>query len=132
MKTISQALSRTGFALIMIGNTNLVFAQNIESGKAQYLQFCASCHGMAGKGDGPSAQLFNPPPADLTQLADKNGGLFPLVRVYDAIHGTAVKAHEGRDMPLPAIVGDPILRVIEYLITLQGNSIIRTLNRTTH
>jgi len=31
MKTISQALSRTGFALVMISNTTLVCAQNMVS-----------------------------------------------------------------------------------------------------
>src|SRR5690242_123547 len=99
----SQAVSCTVFALMMISNTNLICAQQIERGKAQYVQFCASCHGMAGKGDGLLAQSFNPPPTDLTQLAAKNGGLFPLVRVYDAIDGTAgAKAHKSRSSTLRA------------------------------
>jgi mono/diheme cytochrome c family protein len=102
---------------------NAVYAQNIERGNAQYVQFCVPCHGIAAKGDGPLAQSFNPPPTDLTRLADRNGGLFPLVKVYDAIDGTTVTAHDGRDMPLPGMVFDPIIALMEYLIALEGNSV---------
>lgn len=35
-------------------------------GKAAYNQFCVSCHGPAGKGDGPAAAALNPKPKDLT------------------------------------------------------------------
>jgi high-affinity iron transporter len=35
-------------------------------GKAIYDQACASCHGAAGKGDGPAGAGLTPPPADFT------------------------------------------------------------------
>lgn len=35
-------------------------------GQATYRQYCAPCHGAKGKGDGPAAVAFNPPPADFT------------------------------------------------------------------
>lgn len=35
-------------------------------GKATYLQFCATCHGDAGKGDGPAAAALNPHPRNHT------------------------------------------------------------------
>jgi mono/diheme cytochrome c family protein len=35
-------------------------------GKATYDAKCASCHGAAGKGDGPAAAGLTPPPSDLT------------------------------------------------------------------
>ena len=34
-------------------------------GRALYLQSCAPCHGVTGKGDGPEASSFAPPPPDL-------------------------------------------------------------------
>lgn len=34
-------------------------------GRALYLQSCAPCHGATGKGDGPEASSFAPPPPDL-------------------------------------------------------------------
>jgi mono/diheme cytochrome c family protein len=35
-------------------------------GKASFNQICASCHGPAGKGDGPAAAALNPKPRDLS------------------------------------------------------------------
>lgn len=36
------------------------------SGRQLYLDNCARCHGLAGRGDGPDAPFFSPPPRDLT------------------------------------------------------------------
>ena len=38
-------------------------------GKASFSQLCASCHGPAGKGDGPAAAALNPKPRDLSDKA---------------------------------------------------------------
>ncbi|MDH3601295.1 MAG: cytochrome c [Candidatus Tectomicrobia bacterium] len=35
-------------------------------GKVAYTQYCASCHGNTGKGDGPAAASLSPKPRDLT------------------------------------------------------------------
>ena len=40
-----------------------------DKGKAVFTQFCATCHGNIGKGDGPGAQALNPKPRDLTDKA---------------------------------------------------------------
>ncbi len=34
-------------------------------GRALFATYCASCHGRRGRGDGPDAALFDPPPRDL-------------------------------------------------------------------
>jgi len=36
-----------------------------EDGKALYTKSCLSCHGAAGKGDGPAAKAFKTMPTDL-------------------------------------------------------------------
>jgi mono/diheme cytochrome c family protein len=36
---------------------------NVETGKAKYAQLCASCHGVAGAGDGVASAGLNPKPA---------------------------------------------------------------------
>jgi mono/diheme cytochrome c family protein len=41
-------------------------AADPAKGKAMYDQACASCHGPAGKGDGPAGAGLNPPAADFT------------------------------------------------------------------
>ena len=35
-----------------------------EAGKALYAQYCATCHGATGHGDGPVAATLNPKPAN--------------------------------------------------------------------
>jgi mono/diheme cytochrome c family protein len=37
-----------------------------QAGKTKYDQFCASCHGVTGKGDGPASAALNPKPHDWT------------------------------------------------------------------
>jgi mono/diheme cytochrome c family protein len=76
-------------------------AQEMTYGQAEYLNSCAVCHGKAGKGDGPMADELQKRPADLTRLSDKNGGVFPALRVYSTIDGRfVVPAHGDRDMPI--------------------------------
>lgn len=42
---------------------------SVAAGQALYTTHCASCHGAAGKGDGPVGVTLNPRPADLSQHA---------------------------------------------------------------
>src|SRR5512142_1549566 len=39
-------------------------------GKRLFAQYCATCHGDEGKGDGQNASNLNPPPPDLTSPKD--------------------------------------------------------------
>jgi mono/diheme cytochrome c family protein len=63
--------------------------------------YCASCHGLGGKGDGPAAPALKAKVPDLTVLARNNGGSFPLARVRKAISGDDVLlSHGSREMPI--------------------------------
>lgn len=41
------------------------FAADVEAGKAKFQQFCATCHGPTGHGDGPAAAALKPKPRSL-------------------------------------------------------------------
>src|ERR1035438_5978942 len=71
-----------------------------DSGREMYLQYCASCHGMAGKGDGPAAAALKAAPSNLTTLSARNKGVFPEIRISRVIEGAdELSAHGSRDMP---------------------------------
>lgn len=72
-----------------------------NGGRAFYLRYCASCHGVEGKGNGPVSPFLKIAPADLTQIRKNNRGIFPLARVMATIDGTRfVRAHGERQMPV--------------------------------
>ena len=52
--------------------------------KGAYLQHCAACHGLTGRGDGPAASQLYPPPRDFVQspfrFASQVGGREALIR----------------------------------------------------
>jgi mono/diheme cytochrome c family protein len=71
------------------------------SGRMLYLRYCGACHGALGRGDGPVASALGEPPADLSQIASRNGGVFPYEAVLDAIDGTtSVRGHGVSEMPV--------------------------------
>jgi mono/diheme cytochrome c family protein len=75
------------------------------AGREVYLRHCASCHGDAGKGDGPVAASLRRPPSDLTTIAQRGGGRFDEVRVMQVIDGRSLVAEHGtRAMPVWGIV----------------------------
>src|SRR5262245_59778618 len=70
-------------------------------GRAAYFRYCASCHGGDGRGNGEVAGSMRPKPADLTQLAKKNGGAFPAAAVKEIIDGRRrMAAHGSAKMPV--------------------------------
>ncbi len=52
----------------------------LAAGKALFAEYCAQCHGVGGKGDGPEAPMYDVKPADFTdahmmgEMTD--GGIF--------------------------------------------------------
>jgi mono/diheme cytochrome c family protein len=78
-----------------------VTATRADSGVEMFKAYCASCHGIDGKGAGPAAVALKMPPADLTLLKQNNGGKFPPTKVYLVIEGNdPIGAHGSREMPL--------------------------------
>ncbi len=76
-------------------------ADEVAEGRAIYIQYCASCHGVSGAGDGPLARLLTTPPTNLRRLSERYGNPLPEEKIAPFIDGRAdVKAHGPRDMPV--------------------------------
>jgi mono/diheme cytochrome c family protein len=131
-------------AWLLIANVLLVtnVTEDVDIGGPLYRSMCAACHGFTGKGNGPLSGQLKVLPSDLTVLAKKNKGVFPVREVYEAIDGRKViGAHGTREMPIwgafnpqsiypPDKFIDPkydpeavkrtrILQIIDYLISIQ-------------
>jgi mono/diheme cytochrome c family protein len=71
------------------------------SGAYAFRTYCASCHGVDGKGDGPLTDSLRFRPPDLTLVARRHGGEFPTDKVTRIVDGrNPVKGHGGPDMPI--------------------------------
>lgn len=102
----------------MTGSTSLIFgamllsagalalstqamAQDAKIGESEYRQHCAACHGLEGRGDGPVGQMLKTPAPNLALITQRNGGKYPVQKIYDIIEGgSVIAAHGTRDMPL--------------------------------
>ena len=71
-------------------------------GPALFNAYCAVCHGKDGKGGGAMAGSLKVKPADLTRIALRNGGKFPMARVQRIISGEEPlpASHGPREMPV--------------------------------
>ncbi len=112
-------------------------AQDAEAGRQLYIDFCAVCHGEAGRGDGVMAEVLTITPTDLTALSA--GGDFPTLRVAEQIDGRRPMLAHGGDMPLfgqwfqgdgadvalpgpggqPILMSRPIADLVTYLQEIQ-------------
>lgn len=134
-------------AMVLLGTATLVgspismAAGKLDIGQREFEASCASCHGKNGTGGGSFAEVLQVSIPDLTTLSRKNGGVFPIARVYNVIDGReAFKAHGTREMPVwgkhlsyraapeyddygyesDVFVRARILAVIDYLYRLQA------------
>ncbi len=102
------------------------------SGKQMYTAYCAPCHGIDGKGNGPAASAMKAPPTDLTQLARKHDGQYPANRVASVLKfGGGPGAHGSAEMPVwgpllqslnkfdDTVVQQRVSNIVSYIETLQ-------------
>lgn len=127
-------------ASLMLGATVLILSAAEVSaqttGKADFQNYCASCHGNDGTG-GKGLEIPDPGP-DLTHLSKRNGGTFPFQEVYDVVDGRKLAAAHQRllDMPLWGVYFQPqgvsdaaseakvksrITDLVRYIQSLQKN-----------
>jgi len=88
-RAILLCLVGAGFVTCELGR------QENPAGGALYARYCASCHGVTGRGDGPVAASLDPHPADLTH---SNLELGDLIRRIDG--RSATRPHGTSAMPV--------------------------------
>jgi mono/diheme cytochrome c family protein len=70
-------------------------------GKQMYTNYCAPCHGVDGKGNGPAASSLKARPTNLTELQKDNQGKFPDTHIVAILQfGANVPAHGSATMPI--------------------------------
>ncbi len=74
----------------------------VSSGKQMYNDYCAACHGLDGKGNGPAASALNCKALpDLTTIAERHNEKSAAMEVQAVLQfGTGSKAHGTSDMPV--------------------------------
>jgi len=106
----------------------------LVGGAYTFRTWCASCHGVDAKGDGPLAENLRFHPPDLTRIAKRNGGEFPTDKVNQIVDGRKpLGGHGGTDMPVwgdafrnaetgydEAAVKAKIQGVVDFLKTTQA------------
>ena len=106
-----------------------------EIGAPLFARYCGSCHGLTGRGDGPTAAMLRTRPADLTGIAKRRNGAFPTGEIAKFIDGRfEFPAHGSREMPVwgtrfgsdvpesdvsESIARGNIASLVEYLKSIQ-------------
>ena len=120
-------------AVVLLGPS---LAEADAPGAALYQRYCASCHGVSGRGDGPVAASLKEAPADLTRTPDPGKGAADVASLMEVIDGRRdVAAHGSREMPVWGTVigkqleGKPyperttltqLRELAEYVLTLRA------------
>ncbi len=74
--------------------------ETTNTGKTLYVRYCAACHGVDGRGDGPEDLRLNTPPADLTKIAARRDGMWPALEIMDILSGYSRNVLPREDMPV--------------------------------
>jgi cytochrome c1 len=106
-------------------------------GETLFKENCVSCHGFTSQGDGPLSAGLGTAPADLTQIASRRDGVWPMLEVMSILDGYLKATNPREDMPivedlldndmvefdtgngLTALVPIKLIEVVNYLESLQ-------------
>lgn len=88
------------FVLLVVLGLQACSPSSPNTGRALYNDKCAVCHGFSGKGDGDLATRLGSAPADLTQIAARRDGTWPVLEVMAIIDGYTKRYLPGSEMPI--------------------------------
>ena len=89
-------------ASAQIGNQRQPPIRPVE-GASIFRNYCAACHGLDGRGNGPASKALKREVPDLTRLSHRNDGAFPALHVRTIIMFGAddlLPAHGSKEMPI--------------------------------
>ncbi len=92
-------LITTALAIVLLGSVACSPVSE-TSGRTIYADKCAACHGSSGKGDGELATRLATSPADLTRIAARRDGVWPMLEVMGIIDGYSTRYLPGTQMPI--------------------------------
>ena len=130
--------ARTIFLAFAMAASASAQEPDVQAGQDLFMTHCWQCHGRSASGDGPMAEMLAIPTPDLTRLAARNNGVFPLEAIARQIDGRAALLAHGGEMPIfgpfletdqtvafrlpsgqPMMTSQPLANVIVYLESLQ-------------
>ncbi|AXI47637.1 cytochrome C [Sulfitobacter sp. SK012] len=88
------------FLLLVLFFTLGLSLETLGAGETLFIENCVSCHGVAGHGDGPLAADLDTPPADLTQISKRRGGIWPMLEIMSILDGYSRNTLPREDMPI--------------------------------
>jgi mono/diheme cytochrome c family protein len=92
-----------------------VYAEDAAAGKQIYVEHCLVCHGIKGKGNGPSGKALNPKPTDFTSATPNDEEWFKATKL-----GTkALGKSNGMEGFAAKLSDEQIRNVLAYTKTLK-------------
>jgi hypothetical protein len=108
-----------------------------DVGRLLFKKNCIACHGRTGRGDGPASKGLATQPADLTKIAERRDGVWPILEIMSILDGYFENTNQREGMPifenlldndmiesdtgngLTLLVPSKLVEVVIYLETLQ-------------
>jgi len=90
------------FLSAQVGSRSQTVTRPVD-GAGIFRSYCAACHGVDARGDGPAAPALKQRVPDLTRLSRANGGAFPALHVKTTIllgSDDLIPAHGSKKMPI--------------------------------
>jgi mono/diheme cytochrome c family protein len=103
------------FIVVVLLSATPAQAGDSAAGKALFGQHCAVCHGLKGKGNGPSGKALDPKPTDFTMATPNDDEWFKATKEGTAAVGKS-KGMEGFGKKL---TDAEIRDVLAYVKTLK-------------